>query len=35
MSGGEAFAELFAISNFGITGPWDQSVVERFEKLMG
>jgi hypothetical protein len=32
---GEAFAELFAISNFGITGPWPRDRVERFEKLMG
>jgi hypothetical protein len=36
MSGSsESFAELFAIGHFGITGPWDQSKVERFEKLMG
>lgn len=35
MSGGESFAELFAISNFGITGAWDQSIVDRFEELMG
>lgn len=31
---GESFAELFALSNFGMTGPWDQSVVERFEAAM-
>ncbi len=31
---GEAFAELFAIGHFGLTGPWDSSVVERFERLM-
>ena len=31
---GEAFAELFAISNFALKGPWDQAVVERFEALM-
>lgn len=31
---GEAFAELFAISNFGIQGPWDQSIIIRFEEAM-
>lgn len=31
---GEAFAELFAISNFGLHGQWDASVVDRFEKNM-
>lgn len=31
---GEAFAELFAISNFGIKGPWDQARVDRFEEYM-
>ncbi len=31
---GEAFAELFAISNFGLTGAWAPGIVERFEKLM-
>jgi hypothetical protein len=36
MSGAsEAFAELFAISNFDIKGNWDQTKVDRFEKLMG
>ena len=35
LSGSESFAELFAIGHFNITGPWDQSKVERFEKLMG
>jgi len=35
MSGGESFAELFAISNFGIKGAWDPSIVERFEEMMG
>lgn len=30
----ESFAELFAIGHFSITGPWDKSKVERFEKLM-
>jgi hypothetical protein len=36
MSGSsESFAELFAIGQFNLTGPWDQSKVERFEKLMG
>lgn len=30
----EAFAELFAISNFGLTGPWDSAVVDRFEDFM-
>lgn len=31
---GESFAELFAISNFGLTGSWDQAVIERFEEYM-
>ena len=31
----ESFAELFAIGHFNLTGPWEQSKVERFEKLMG
>jgi hypothetical protein len=36
MSGAsEAFAELFAISNFDLKGPWNQATVERFEKVMG
>jgi hypothetical protein len=36
MSGSsESFAELFAIGHFNVTGPWDQSKVEQFEKLMG
>lgn len=36
MSGAsESFAELFAIGNFNLTGPWDQSKVKRFEELMG
>jgi hypothetical protein len=30
----EAFAELFALGHFGIQGPWDQKVVDRFEDLM-
>jgi len=30
----EAFAELFAIGHFGLQGPWDQKVVEKFEALM-
>jgi hypothetical protein len=35
MSGSsESFAELFALGHFNITGPWDKSKVERFEKLM-
>jgi hypothetical protein len=34
MTDGEAFAELFAISNFDLKGPWDQGRVERFEALM-
>lgn len=34
MSGGESFAELFAIGHFRLTGNWDQSVVERFERVM-
>jgi hypothetical protein len=32
---GESFAELFALSNFGLTGPWDPAILERFDKLMG
>jgi len=31
---GEAFAELFAISNFKLTGPWNNDVVEKFERVM-
>jgi hypothetical protein len=31
---GEAFAELFAISNFEIKGPWKQETVDRFEDFM-
>lgn len=31
---GEGFAELFAISNFGIQGTWDNAVIDRFETLM-
>jgi hypothetical protein len=31
---GESFAELFALSNFKMKGPWDQDRVERFEALM-
>jgi len=31
---GEAFAELFAISNFGIKGSWKQETVDRFENFM-
>lgn len=34
MSGGESFAELFAISNYGITGAWDAAIVDRFEAVM-
>ncbi len=32
---GETFAELFAISNLGITGPWDPDIVTRFDAVMG
>jgi hypothetical protein len=32
---GETFAELFAISNFGMKGDWNQAVVEKFNELMG
>lgn len=32
---GEAFAELFAISNFGLKGNWLQERVDQFETLMG
>jgi hypothetical protein len=32
---GESFAELFAISNFDLKGPWNQAAVEKFQKLMG
>lgn len=35
MKEGESFAELFAISNFDLKGPWDQGKVDNFEKLMG
>jgi len=31
---GEAFAELFAIGHFKLTGSWDNTKVERFENLM-
>lgn len=31
---GEAFAELFAIGHFNLTGTWDKGIVERFEKVM-
>lgn len=31
---GEAFAELFALGHFNLTGSWDKNVVERFEKVM-
>lgn len=31
---GEAFPELFAIGHYGLNGPWDQSKIEAFEKLM-
>jgi len=31
---GEAFAELFALGHFNLTGNWDKSKVERFEKVM-
>lgn len=31
---GESFAELFSLSHFKLHGPWDQSVVERFQALM-
>lgn len=32
---GEAFAELFAISNFDLKGPWRDEVVTKFNELMG
>lgn len=31
----ESFAELFALGHFDLKGSWDQSVVERFEQVMG
>jgi hypothetical protein len=31
---GESFAELFALSHFGLRGSWDQAVVEKFRGLM-
>ena len=31
---GEAFAELFALSNFGLTGTWDAEILTRFEATM-
>lgn len=37
MKEGEAFAELFALTNFGITSAhrtWDPAIVERFEKVV-
>lgn len=34
MSGSESFAELFALGHFRLTGSWDQSKVDRFEKVM-
>ncbi len=34
MKEGEGFAELFAISNFGIKGPWKQETLDRFEDFM-
>lgn len=35
MSDGESFAELFALSHFRLSGPWDSETVERFEQVMG
>lgn len=35
LAGSEAFAELFAIGHYHMTGSWDPMVVERFEKVMG
>jgi hypothetical protein len=32
---GEAFAELFAISNFDLKGPWREEVIKKFNDLMG
>jgi hypothetical protein len=34
-SEGEAFSELFAISNFDLKGTWDPVVVKRFDDIMG
>jgi len=34
MGGSESFAELFALGHFRLTGSWDQSKVDRFEKVM-
>lgn len=31
---GEAFAELFALSNFDLKGPWNSEVLDRFEDRM-
>jgi len=32
---GESFAELFALSNFGLKGQWDAAILDRFETVMG
>ncbi len=34
MGASESFAELFAIGHYNLKGPWDQAIVERFEKVM-
>lgn len=34
MAGSEAFAELFAIGHFRLTGNWDAAIVDRFEQVM-
>lgn len=31
---GESFAELFALSNFNLTGQWDSQILERFDRVM-
>lgn len=31
---GEAFAELFALGHFNLTGSWDRKVIDRFERVM-
>lgn len=31
---GEAFAELFALGHFGLTGTWDTGILKRFEEVM-
>jgi hypothetical protein len=34
LSGGESFAELFALGHFKLTGNWDPTILDRFEEVM-